>query len=50
VRQADIDAGARSDGLTTTEREELARLRRENRRLREEILKRARAFFALMPP
>ena len=48
VRQADIDAGARSDGLTTAEREELAALRRENRRLREdvEILRRATAFFA----
>jgi transposase len=48
VRQADIDAGTRPDGLTSTEREELAALRRENRRLREdvEILKRATAFFA----
>jgi transposase len=48
VRQADIDAGVRSDGLTTAEREELAALRRENRRLAEdvEILKRATAFFA----
>ncbi len=47
VRQADVDAGRR-DGVTTTEREELAQLRRENRRLREdvEILKRATAFFA----
>ncbi len=47
VRQADVDAG-RWDGLTTTEREELSQLRRENRRLREdvEILKRATAFFA----
>ncbi len=46
VKQADIDAGHR-DGLTTQEREELAQLRRENRRLREdvEILKRATAFF-----
>ena len=46
VKQADIDAG-RQDGLTTAEREELAQLRRENRRLREdvEILKRATAFF-----
>jgi transposase len=47
VRQADIDAGRR-DGLTTTEREELSALRKENRILREErdILKRATAFFA----
>jgi transposase len=48
VRQADIDAGVRSDGLTSAEREELTRLRRENGRLAEdvEILKRATAFFA----
>src|SRR3954447_16804806 len=48
LRQADLDAGVRTDGLTTAEREELARLRRENRRLSEdvEILKRATAFFA----
>ena len=48
VKQADLDAGTRSDGLTTDERAELAALRRENRRLREdvEILKRATAFFA----
>lgn len=47
VKQAEVDAGERS-GLTTTEREELAYLRRENRVLREErdILKRATAFFA----
>ena len=47
VRQAEVDAGDR-DGLTTAEREELSRLRRENRRLAEdvEILKRATAFFA----
>lgn len=36
VKQADLDAGKRSDGLTTEEREELTRLRRENRELREE--------------
>jgi transposase len=48
VKQAERDAGTRADGLTTTERDELAQLRRENRRLREdvEILKRATAFFA----
>jgi transposase len=49
VRQAERDAGTRSDGgLTSTEQQELARLRRENRQLREdvEILKRATAFFA----
>ena len=49
VRQAGRDAGARVDGgLTGAEREELVQLRRECRRLREdvEILKRATAFFA----
>ncbi|WP_162908322.1 transposase [Allorhizocola rhizosphaerae] len=48
VRQADLDTGVRTDGLTSAEREELTRLRRENRRLAEhvEILKRATAFFA----
>jgi transposase len=47
VRQAQIDAGER-DGLTTEERQELSRLRRENRELRLdiEVLKRATAFFA----
>jgi transposase len=46
VKQAEVDAG-RQDGLTSQEREELGQLRRENRRLREdvEILKRATAFF-----
>lgn len=47
VAQAEVDSGQRG-GLTTSEREELAYLRRENRVLREEhdILKRATAFFA----
>jgi transposase len=48
IKQADLDAGRRDDGLTTSELEELRRLRRENRVLREEreILKKAAAFFA----
>ncbi|MFD7653949.1 transposase [Actinosynnema sp. NPDC059797] len=48
VVQAERDAGTRTDGLTSDEREELVRLRRENRRLTEdvEILRRATAFFA----
>jgi transposase len=48
IVQAERDAGVRTDGLTSTEKAELAALRRENTRLREdvEILKRATAFFA----
>lgn len=48
VKQADLDQGRRTDGLTSEEREELVRLRRENRRLLEEreILETAAAWFA----
>ena len=48
VAQADRDSGTRSDGLTTEEREELRRLRRENKQLKveREILKKAAAWFA----
>ena len=48
VAQADRDVGKRSDGPRTEEHEEIRRLRRENRRLREEreILAKATAWFA----
>ena len=48
VRQADLDEGLRSDGLTTEAREEMRRLKREVKRLRMErdILKKAAAWFA----
>ena len=48
VRQVDRDEGRRPDGLTTAERDELRKLRRDNARLREEreILKKAAAWFA----
>jgi transposase len=49
VQQANIDAGAGPPGaLTSAEREELRRLRRENKTLQmeREILKKAAAFFA----
>jgi transposase len=46
--QADRDEGRRADGLTTAEREELNRLKRENRQLKLErdILSKAAAWFA----
>ncbi len=48
VKQADGDGGHRTDGLTSGERDELRRLRRENRKLRQErdILAKAAAWFA----
>ena len=48
VHQANRDEGRRADGLTSTEREELRRLRRENRQLKleREILAKATAWFA----
>jgi len=48
IKQAARDAGQGDGGLTTAEREELARLRRENRKLKEEreILSKAAAWFA----
>ena len=48
VKRADGDAGGRRGGLSSDEREELQRLRRENQTLRmeREILKKAAAFFA----
>src|ERR1700728_3199094 len=48
VKQAQRDIGKGDGGLTTAEREELSRLRRENRKLKEEreILSKAAAWFA----
>jgi transposase len=48
IRQADLDGGHRTDGMTSTERDELAKLRKENRQLKleREILSKAAAWFA----
>ena len=48
VKQAELDTGERKDGLTTDEKAELSRLRRDVRVLREErdILSKAAAWFA----
>jgi transposase len=48
VAQSDRDEGRRDDGLTSAERDELRRLRRENKQLRieREILAKAAAWFA----
>jgi transposase len=53
LKQADVDEGRGPEGaLTSAERDELQRLRRENKRLQEErdILKKATAFFAKENP
>jgi transposase len=48
LKQADLDAGKPTDGLTTVELDELTRLRRENKQLKieREILSKAAAWFA----
>lgn len=48
MKQADLDSGRRHDGLTSDEKAELVRLRKDNKRLRQEreILKKAAAWFA----
>jgi transposase len=48
IKQAELDRGQRQDGLTSEEKAELARLRKENKQLRleREILSKAAAWFA----
>ena len=48
IKQVERDEGSRDDGLTSAERDELRRLRRENKQLRQErdILSKAAAWFA----
>jgi len=48
VKQHDLESGPREEDLTKNERDELARLRRENKRLKmeQEILSKAAAWFA----
>ena len=48
MKQSDLDAGVKGDGLTSCERDELRTLRREVKQLRveREILKKAAAWFA----
>jgi transposase len=48
IKQSDLDSGRRNDGLTSEERAELMRLRRENKQLKieREILSKAAAWFA----
>jgi len=48
IKQAELDHGKREDGLSSEEKAELARLRKENKQLRleREILSKAAAWFA----
>lgn len=48
IKQDELDNGRRKDGLTTQERDELSKLRKENKQLRleREILSKATAWFA----
>jgi transposase len=48
IKQEEVDRGQRQDGLTSEERADLARLRRENKQLKleREILAKAAAWFA----